>query len=584
MYGHKGKWTGIIGIAVIAAVAAAVIIARKPAGRPPSFAGVFPEGALVFVELKNGRGLVADMAGSKAWRALSRTRGFRRQFVGARAGDDGPDRLLQTLAAVLGDETAAAFYGTEGPEGSGILLACRSIEKSREESIITALGSSRVGSYGGRTIYSVTFPRDSSLRGFFTLKDGIFIAAMSTDSTDGLLKAVIDLSDGKRRLPPLSIDARITKAWGFPEWGGGEALARVFVDWRGIEMQLPGFPVETLKTGLRGLPSPLVDRISGGTANPVPGRLWTLAQVRRDKGIVARVRTVFDPSAMTERQKSRILARAGGLETIDLVPRDSLFLITCRAADPALLLETPPIAVPLSWLRDAAGIDPGRDILPWLGNEASVFLSDLLTGGLFPLPRIGVVAEAADGDAAAASAASVMAGFSPPPSATPRPWDFLLPGLQSGDYRGTRVTTLEYPVPGLQPSVAVRGGYLIAGSERSGVLEAIELERGRGESFEEGPLFSGMHRGLPAELNRLIYLDCARAFPLGGRAASWWLAARKFALSDGEAEEAERIEELRGDLPDIAASLGAFRALMIARRTEGDAVDNYYILRVEDIE
>jgi len=230
------------------------------------------------------------------------------------------------------------------------------------------------------------------------------------------------------------------------------------------------------------------------------------------------------------------------------------------------------------------GIDFERDVAPWVGDEVSVQLSDVRTGGLFPLAGAELIVAVKDRRAAERAVVRLMEAMGGGGAAgAGQAWDFLRPTLSRSAHRGVEVTTLGYPVPGLSPSFAFVGDRLVVGLDRASVHDIVDTAAGVREPLSSDAVFAAMRAAAPARLNSFAWIDGERALRAGEGVLAWALAVKRLARSVSDAPVPESELRLEADLPRICAAAGVVRAAMTASACGDDTVEQYFAVRLQDI-
>ena len=593
-------------VCIVAAIVIALLVAHRPERDAP-FARVFPEGALAYVGVSGGRGIVDEVIRSNCWRRLSAVESVTR--INSAVSEAG----IGVLAALLGEESAAALYGSGGPSGSGLLIAVNGADERELRRLLGSFDCVSEGSYRGVELFAFKIPAllvdwtflfgqgatappgpilspSSDIKGCYAWVGETLIAALSESRAPDLVKAALDHHAGIEK-KSLSQDERFKKALGKPFMEREKLFACSYMDWQSLEREAPQLPlVGTMKKRLREKNPRAFEKLAR-LWSAQPGCLYMAARFYRDGGIVARGRAVFDTGRMTEEQRALCFGKPGKLRVLGLVPANSIFLSARDMHSPRALwnlyreqADSAPQFAPLLRIEEFCGIDIERDLLPWFGGELSLSLSDVRTGGLFPIPCVQLLVETTDSRVAEKKIVGVMERFASPSAPNqPRVWAFLKPQLLSEEYRGNRIMTLAYPLPGFSPSAALLGKYAVIGSAGSSVTEIIDIANGQGESIEKNSKFAEMRRLVPEQLDQLTYLDCERALEIGEGILSWFFTMKKLTLIGGDPERVKEVERLEKDLPGILSSLKVFRAFLGARTSAGNTVEQFSVLRMADI-
>lgn len=579
-------------IILVVLILAAVLVVRRAALKMP-FADMFPSGAIGYVGVQGGAAQVRDLTNSNFWKKLKGIESIKEltSEAGSRLEEGGEtESALGTLAALLGEEAAAACYGSESRFGKSILAAART--GGEGEAILTlvrsGLGGKSAGSYREHELYSFGLPSPVGLQGAYARGGGVSIAAVSKSNPMDLVKAAIDLGAGKGE-KPLSADRNFMALMGRPIKGAGTLIACACFDVKTLEKELQGVKAAIVKRLSEKNPAAASTMAKAGMGQ-IPCLSWS-GFIYRQQGLAGKVHVRLDGARLNAEQRALLSYGNGELKLLGLVPRGSVAVADSRMGDVNAVWKWyktqawPPRTLDvLSLFETRLGINVERDVLPWFGEEVCLQLSDVVTGGLLPIPRVQLVMSVKDRKAAEKSLDSMMRHIAQPPAAQgQQSWTFLRPEIRDEEYKGEKIKTLSYPIPGISPSFTFRDRCLIAGLDRSSVQTVVDVAAGAGDALASDAKFAGMRKTLPGRLHQLNYVDCERAFGAGEGVLKWWLAVKRLASMSDDPERAEKIEKLEADLPHIFAALKAFRALMMASVVSRDEMDQYFVLRMRDI-
>ena len=585
------KLMAIVFIAVVVLVAFMLL---RGAAREIPFADVFPAGAIGYLGVRGGAELVHDLISSNSWKKLSGAESVREFTREARAKIErggAPVPAFRALAALLGEHAAAAIYGKESRFGRSVLAAVSTREK--REAILTlvrsGLGGKASGSYRGRELYSFRIPALVGLEGVYARGGEISMAVLSQSNPMDLMKAAIDLSAGEGGRP-LSVDKSFRRGLGAPLRGVGTLLGCAYLDLKALEKEFQGLKT-VIAERMRERNLGAAAAVARAGVGQFPCLSWG-GYLYRHHGLVGRLRTRLDVARMGAEQRALFEGGAGKLNLLGYAPGETIAVTDSRLGN---------IRAALKWYRAQAGpsqamsilslcekrfgINFEREVLPWLGEEMSLQLSDVLTGGLLPVARVGLILSVRDRSAAEKTLTALMEHIAQPPATQgqQKPWAFLKPVITSEEYKGEKIKTLAYPIPGFSPSFAVKGRYLIAGLDRSSVQTIIDVGAGARDSILSSGKFAEMRKALPGRLNQLSYIDCERALEAGEGVVRWLLAVKRLTTAADNPEKAKELEKVETDLPRIFTALRVFHAAMAASTVRGDTIEQYLILRMRDI-
>jgi len=562
------KLMAIVFIAVVVLVAFMLL---RGAAREIPFADVFPAGAIGYVGVRGGAELVDDLIGSNAWKKLNGVESVRDFTREARAKIErrvAPLPAFRTLPALLGEEAAAAVYGRESRFGRSVLAAVSTRDEG--EAILTlirsGLGGKASGSYKGRELYSFRIPTLIGLEGIYARGGKTSIAVLSQSNPMDLMKAALDLSAGEGGRP-LSGDKSFRAGLGPPLRSAGTLLACGYLDPKAIDRECEGLTTKMVARIRERFPI-----ASEAVMKAVPCASWG-GYLYRNHGLVGRSRMRLDGARVSAGQRARLEGGSAKLELLRYAPGETIALSDSRLGNIRAMDS-------LSLCEKRLGINFEREVLPWVGEEVSLQLSDVLTGGLFPVPHAELILSVKDRSAAEKTLTAMMECIARTP---PQTWAFLKPEISREEYRGEMIKTLAYPIPGFSPSFAIKDRCLIVGLDRSSVQTIIDVGEGTRDSILSSGKFAEMRKVLPGRLNRLSYIDCERALEAGEGVVRWLLAVKRLTTAADNPEKTKELEKVETDLPRIFTALRVFRAAMAASAVRGDTIDQYLILRMRDI-
>ncbi|MCX6340289.1 MAG: hypothetical protein NTX71_10315 [Candidatus Aureabacteria bacterium] len=584
----------VAAVVVITIIMVVVVMLVRGAAREIPFADVFPAGAIGYLGVRGGAELVDDLIGSNAWKKLNgveSVRDFTREARATIERGGAPVPALRTFSALLGEHAAAAIYGRESRFGRSILAAVKTREKGEAilALVTSGFGGKAVGSYRERELYSFRIPALVGLEGVYARGGDTSIAVVSQSDPMGLLKAAIDLS-ARKGGSPLSGDKQFKAGLGAPPRGAGTLIGCAYLDMKAIENEFQGLGA-AIATRMRERNSAAADAVARVGMGRFPCMSWG-GYLYRHQGLVGKLHTRLDAARLSAEQRALFDGGSGKLDLLRYVPAGAIAVSASRLGNirtawkwyRAQAGPSQPMNI-LSLCEKRFGINFERDVLPWMGEEMSLQLSDVVAGGLLPVVRLELILSVRDKDAADKTLTALMGRIAKPPATqtTQQSWAFLRPEISCEEYKGEKIKTLSYPIPGFSPSYALSDRYLIAGLDRSSVQAIIDVGAGARGALPSSGKFAEMRKVLPGRLNQLSYIDCERALGAGEGVVRWLLAVKKLMGTADNPEKAKEMEKVEADLPRIFAALRVFRAVMAGSTVMGDTIDSYFILRMSDI-
>lgn len=576
-----------LAVLLLLVLAALVWVLASRRGFEPPFAGVFPSGAIAYTAVKDGGALAREVGESGFWKALRDIESIGAAAPGPR-GAEAVAAFPAALSRMLGEEAAVAFYGEKSPFGTSVLFAVKGPDaRGALRSLAGSPPPRPAETREGMERCAFEVPGAPGLRGACAADDAAGFAAVSSRDPELLLKAALDLWAGKGGAEPLRSDRGFAAGIGRPSRrAGGRLLACGWMNAEAIEAAARS---SAAAAGLAAANVPAAAQSLAASARRFPA-VSAGGYLFRDRGFSGSFRTRVDRARLTAEQRAAWPAAPGRLGALALAPKGTIAVSAARIRNAAAAWESfradsnPVGSAVADWLS-GHGIDFERDVAPWVGDEASVQLSGVRTGGLFPLVGAELIVAVKDRRAAERAVVRLMeaAAGGGGAAGTGQPWAFLRPELTRGEHRGVAVTTLGYPIPGLSPSFAFLGDRLVVGLDRASVHGIIDTAAGVREPLSSDAVFAAMRAAAPARLSSFTWVDGEAALRAGEGVLAWALAVKRLARSVSDAPPPESEVRLEADLPRICAAAGVFRAAMAASACGDDTVEQYLAVRLQDI-
>ncbi|MCX6354224.1 MAG: hypothetical protein NTZ78_04890 [Candidatus Aureabacteria bacterium] len=575
------KFSVLVLVILIICVVFLIIKSRAP---EIPFAALFPEGAVAYLGVNDGAKLADDIEKSGFWRGLSGTGCVKEAAKSAREGlrSEGiPLDSLKALDILLGEKSAIALYGRESRFGLSVLAAVKT-EGDQERLLARIRNEFRgvpAGSYGGMEIYSFQIFALPPIEGVYARAGENCLFALSLTNSMDALREMIDLKEGRAR-KPLSKDETFRAGMGKPLQCGSAPTGYAYLNLRALHKEAQVLAL--LENRIRQTNPSAAEWLSQFLKTRFPVISYG-GYFCREKGFAATLRTRLE-------QPTVCAATPRRLNLLSCVPAGTVAFTDFQIGDAAAVwgaCKTQVMATPLMRLlgdvQARYGINLEKDILPWVGEEAALLLSDIQTGGLLPIAKAGLVVSVKDRVAAQKTLLKIMERICQPSAdAAQETWTFLKPHVSTHEHAGEEVRTLSYPLPGFSPSFACMGNYLVIGLDRASVETIIDAGKGNGRSVLAEEKFASLMRRAPKELTQVSYFDCDRLREIGEGVANWYLAIKGFATPPEEKERADRIARMKSDIPRIFAALKVFQAALVASTQNGDAIDHSVAIRLRD--
>lgn len=154
----------------------------------------------------------------------------------------------------------------------------------------------------------------------------------------------------------------------------------------------------------------------------------------------------------------------------------------------------PAVASIITNIENRLGINIEQEVIPWLGNEIGIFLADIETGSIFPIPKILFFVKIND----PAGAENIMQALAKKND---------IP-MQSEDYKGKTIKYVFLPfAASLQPGYCLLDDYLLISSTRQLLRETIATSVNEDLSLVKNEEFNAVDFGLTGENNAITFID-----------------------------------------------------------------------------
>ncbi len=196
-------------------------------------------------------------------------------------------------------------------------------------------------------------------------------------------------------------------------------------------------------------------------------------------------------------------------------------------------------------IEESLNLDIEQDVIPSLGKQVGLYLSDIETSGLFPFPKLVAFLEVKD----QAKVQKVMEALTNQ--------QYIL--LQSEEYEGIPIKYVSVPIGmTVQPGYCFLDGSLLIASSRQLLKEAIDTQNGKGVPLLKDESLSVVDKGLSQENNGVLFVKVGEAVRKIKGIVDWssnWLNL-KAAHRDGSKQ---RLEDLRKDINFLEDDLVALK-------------------------
>ena len=122
----------LVSVIILAVLLLVAFLGVRGAALKMPFADIFPSGAMGYVGVQGGAAQVRDLTNSNFWKKLSGTESIKQLTREAHSKLAERGELASafgTLTALMGEEVAAACYGSESRFGRSVIAASRTGEE-----------------------------------------------------------------------------------------------------------------------------------------------------------------------------------------------------------------------------------------------------------------------------------------------------------------------------------------------------------------------------------------------------------------------------------------------------------------------
>ncbi len=291
--------------------------------------------------------------------------------------------------------------------------------------------------------------------------------------------------------------------------------------------------------------------------------------------------------------------------------------------------QTQPILDGITNFETAWGIDLETDVFPLLGNEAAFVFSDIITEGLVPIPKLGLILKIKDQEKTSKLIADLVAKNNEKATTetaaaqVPKPAeegvtetaaaeleediaDRPTPGLRmqinltEETYEEQPITAVQLPLmgTGLAPGYTYLDNFLIIGATTKTLQEIIDVKKGKKKPLTQDPLYQQIAADLPKENNQASYINMERLMEIGVDICNWIISFQQLSIPQGpppedpdeakafnqrKAQAEATITTIKDNVIPILTTLKAAKVIATAAENKKDHIEQTLILRVEDL-
>lgn len=155
-----------------------------------------------------------------------------------------------------------------------------------------------------------------------------------------------------------------------------------------------------------------------------------------------------------------------------------------------------------------SGMNIKKDILGWMGREATLGLTGVVKGGFFPVPELSLAIRASDVAGAQAFFGKLETQVTAAAQGSPQGFPIQ---FQEEDYKGTKIRFAPTPMgEGLAPAYAIHDDYALVALSRATLKHMLDVKTGAAPAVSTSSQYQSLSGFYPAQANVLGFLDTAR--------------------------------------------------------------------------
>ncbi len=594
----KNKLGLIVGVIAVAAVAVVGFQFLSKSGSSPrlsynvdvkkeaaeSLARYAPNDVVAFYSLKQLESVWNELRGSEFWKEFtslkiwqdtnvqSSLQRFQDEFKNSLGFEVGEGTLMD----LLGKELAIAVLPmSPGATTPNVLFLAQVGTKTKITERIFKIVENLRGEgesdierapYGSTEVVHILPNTDADPDLYYTVLGNSFILGIGDART--AIENAIDLADGKS-------DNSLAKNERFQSiisstTLGNNAIGRFYMDFEKIG---------SLMNALSSLPG--AGALGPNVASAF-GVLQTLGGTTvLDKGLMTRISVTPNKDKMDDQTRAMWDSKPATPASLALIPEGTylysascsldvnamwqLWLNNLNGQNPqqAQLIQTG-----ISNFEQSMGISIEKDVLAWIGNEASYVFNEVATGGLFPIPKMALLVKVKDKKAAQKFLDKVVAsvnqqtanlGQNAQQTGAPAITGFQLQ-MAEESYKGSDLKLLELPFLGraLAPGYAFVGDFLVISSNAESLKKMIDSYKGDAPSLVDDPNFQKAGKVIERKTNQIVYVNMSKMMDAGIEISNWIATFQALQPSDeGQANQ----EFIQDSLIPLLKSLKAIKTI-----------------------
>ncbi|HQP10774.1 MAG TPA: DUF3352 domain-containing protein, partial [Candidatus Omnitrophota bacterium] len=274
----------------------------------------------------------------------------------------------------------------------------------------------------------------------------------------------------------------------------------------------------------------------------------------------------FDPDELDAKYENFYTCPAKVNETINFVPQDVLGYQWSNCLDLSYyweeskreMLQKGAPESALSEFEAKIGLSIEQDVLPAFGDELGGYISDIQTGGLFPIPKVLLFARVRD----KSKAQQLLAKLQEQPIAI----------IQEETYKGIALKYLALPLgEALQPGYCFLGDYLLVATSRQLIKNSIDVSMGASSSLKADPGFNEVNFGLTDKNKSVQFVKIGEIADKIKGVIQWssqWVAGRDQKAQAFESGVQKPLEEVEASIAVKIGELEQMRGQIVQREDE----------------
>ena len=494
----------------------------------------------------------------------------------------------KNIMEIIGRQIAfSIFMKTQAQNTPSAVVLSKVGAKTRLLSTFMNLAEAGEGPYeklqhNGVTIYHVKATEETPTDMSIAVAKDVLIVEIGLENKN--INSVIDLiTQGGTKCISNSADFKEAT-----DAKNGPYMQEMFVDAKTIvksmdQIELPeAFQDETIKEGIRN---------TLGTVNMMG------ASGKFSDGLYTKL--IIVPNKETPNKELTELWKAQPQKSKSLryVPKETLLFNSSQSLDIPKLWsvwqdsiitqnagQANEIMTAINTLETNLNIRLKDDIFPVLGDEISYVLTDVDMQGFIPIPKVAIMLNVKDKDAAISMMEKIVSAINTFASAgEPGAAPFLVPEQMT--YMETPITTTKislFPIPGLTPCYAVVDGQLIVTSNSTTMQDMIAVYNGKKDSLYKSPNYARVKNVFTDKNNQLSYIDLEKTLNKMVEICRWLIDLQRSATEIG-ALNPETVNLITNNLIPFIQSFNSIKVLAANTVYTNEGIEKVIVYKAEDL-